>query len=117
MKALKYRSKKAKGKRLELKIASMIRAKGLDDNARAMPMSGAIEGFKSDIYTRIPLTIEAKNNEHHELWKEWNQAKEQEKPLNPACLVISGNSRPILAMVELDTLLELLKEIQDLRKT
>lgn len=116
MKATAYRSKKAKGKRLELRIAKMIREKGLDAEAKAMPMSGAIDGFKSDIYTTIPLAIEAKNHEKIEFWKFWEQAKEQEKPFKPACLVVSSNFRPIMAVVELNTILDLLLEIKQLAK-
>lgn len=116
MKANTFKSKKAKGIRLENKIAQMIRLKGLDANAKKMPRSGAFDGFKSDVYTTIPLTIEAKNTEKHDWWGEWEQAKNQEKPLKPACLVVSGNYRPILAIVELDVMLNMLLEIKELKE-
>lgn len=60
---MKARSAKAKGTRLEQFIAKSLRSAGLDKEAKRMPMSGSIEGFKSDIYTSLPFTIEAKNQE------------------------------------------------------
>lgn len=114
-KAIAFRSKKAKGKRLEHKIASLIRSKGLDDGARAMIGSGAFDDYKGDIYApQVPMIFEAKNQENVKLWQFWEQAKSQERPLKPACLVVSGNYRPMLAVVELDTLLNLLLEIKEL---
>jgi len=114
-KAIAFRSKKAKGKRLEHKIASLIRSKGLDDKARAMIGSGAFDDYKGDIYApSVPLIFEAKNQEKVQLWQFWDQAKSQERPLKPACLVVSGNYRPMLAVVELDTILNLLLEIKEL---
>lgn len=113
-KAIKFRSKKAKGSRLERKVASLIRSKGLDPNARRMIGSGAFDDYKSDIYApAVPLTFEMKNQERLQIWQAWEQAKSVEKPLKPACLVISGNYRPILAVVDIDTLLNLLAEIND----
>jgi len=117
MKAIAFRSKKAKGKRLEKKLASLIREKGLDDKARAMIGSGAFDNYKGDIYSpKVNLTFECKNCEKHDFWGEWEQAKSQEKPYKPACLVVSGNFRPIIACMEIDTLLNLLKEVEDYKK-
>jgi hypothetical protein len=114
-KAIAFRSKKAKGKRLEHKIASLIRQKGLDEGARAMIGSGAFDDYKGDIYApKVPLIFEAKNQEKVQLWQFWEQAKAQERVYKPACLVVSGNYRPMLAVVELETLLNLLLEIKQL---
>lgn len=57
------KSPKNKGRRLELEIAKALRASGLDKNAGRMPLSGAMDGFKSDIHTTLPMIIEAKNQE------------------------------------------------------
>lgn len=57
------KSKKAKGMRLEKLVASTLRSSGLDKRAKRMPMSGAITGFKSDVYTKLPISIECKNSE------------------------------------------------------
>jgi hypothetical protein len=117
MKAITTGSKKAKGSRLERLVATRLRALDLDKDARRMIGSGAFDGYKGDVYApQVPLTFECKNNENHSIWKEWEQAKNQEKPMRPACLVISGNHRPVLAMVELETLLDMLLEIKQLNK-
>lgn len=60
---MKPASAKEKGRRLELKIAKALRDSGLDKNAGRMPLSGAMDGFKSDIHTTLPMIIEAKNQE------------------------------------------------------
>lgn len=57
------KSPKNKGRRLELEIAKALRDSGLDKNAGRMPLSGAMDGFKSDIHTTLPMIIEAKNQE------------------------------------------------------
>ena len=99
MKAIAYRSKKAKGKRLEKRVSQLIREKGLDDKARPMIGSGAFDNYKGDIYSpSINLTFEVKNQETVKLWEYWEQAKDQEQAYKPACLIVSGNFRPILAV-------------------
>lgn len=114
MKAIAASSKKAKGKRLEVKIAQLIREYGLDPDAKRMPMSGAIPGFKTDVFTKIPFSLEAKNAEKVKLWEWFNQARDQATIAKPPVLVISGNFRPILAVMNIETWLDLLKEIKDL---
>lgn len=60
---MKARSAKAKGSRLEKDVAKTLRDAGLDKQASRMPLSGAMEGFKSDIHTSLPMIIECKNQE------------------------------------------------------
>jgi hypothetical protein len=60
---MKLKSPKQKGSRLEREIAKALRHAGLDKTAQRMPLSGAIDGFKSDISTSLPFSIEAKNQE------------------------------------------------------
>lgn len=60
---MKPRSAKAKGRKLEVEIAKAFRDAGLDKEASRMPLSGAMDGFKSDIHTSLPFIIEAKNQE------------------------------------------------------
>lgn len=110
---MKPASARQKGKRLELKLASLLRSKGLDESARRMPLSGAMSHLPTDIYTRLPYSFECKNQERVQLWDWWEQARGQAHMARPPVLVISGNFRPILAVVEVDTLLDLLKIEQD----
>jgi hypothetical protein len=113
MRKIKPEGKKKKGSRLERKVAQLIRLKGLDKNAGRQVLSGGDWAYRGDIRTSLPYQIECKNNERHNIWKEWEQAKDQEKPMKPAVLCISGNYRPILCMMEIDTFLNLVKEIKD----
>lgn len=116
MKAIAFRSKKQKGKRLEARVAQLIREKGLDGNATRMPGSGAFYGFKTDLHTKLPYSFEMKNQERLQIWKAWQQAIDQATIAKPAILCISGNFRPILAIMDVNTFLNLLLEIQDLQK-
>lgn len=109
-KAIAYRSKKAKGKRLELKVSQGLRLKGLDKDARPMIMSGAAEGFKTDIFTKLPFAIECKNQERVQLWQAWEQAQEQRKPFKDPVLMISGNYRPIIVVMDFEDWLNLVVE-------
>lgn len=60
---MRLKSAKNKGRRLELEVAKALRDAGLDKNAGRMPLSGAMQGFKSDIHTILPMIIECKNQE------------------------------------------------------
>ena len=73
---MKPASAKKKGTRLEKQIAKSLRDSGLDKQAKRMPMSGSIPGFKSDIFTKLPLIIEAKNQEK---WKPVEYMKQAER--------------------------------------
>lgn len=110
--SMKPAGKKEKGRRLELKVSALIRRKGLDKDAKRMILSGADWAFRGDILTRLPFTFECKNNEAHRIWEEWEQARGQAKPMKPPVLVISGNNRPILAVMEMDDFLNLLLEVK-----
>lgn len=116
MKAIAFRSRKAKGKRLEIKVAQLIRDKGLDPNAKRMPGSGAFEGFKTDLYSTLPYSFEMKNQETVKLWEWWKQALGQATIARPPVLVVGGNFRPILATMDINTFLELLLEVKQLEE-
>lgn len=110
---MKPRSAKQKGKRLEYKVASMIRGKGLDKDCQRMPLSGAWAHLPQDIYTHLPLHIECKCQERMSFWSWWNilcsKARHPQRPV----LVVSANRRPIVACIEIEYLLDLLKIEQD----
>lgn len=106
-------SARAKGKRLEREVAALIRRKGLDDRAQRMPLSGAASMLPSDIWTKLPYSFECKNQERLQLWDAWEQTRGQAPNGHQPVLVVSGNFRPILAVVDVDLLLNLLKIEQD----
>lgn len=59
-----------KGRELETEIAKTLRDAGLDDDSKRMARSGAIYGLESDVFTRLPITIECKAQETTK-FKEW----------------------------------------------
>lgn len=107
---------KEKGSRLERKVAQKIRLSGLDKNASRMVLSGAAFGFETDIRTTLPFAFEVKNQETVKLWAFWEQAERGRKAFKPPVLVVGGNHRPQLAVMKFDDWLNLLKELEDLRK-
>ena len=111
---MKRASARAKGKRLERKIAAMLRHKKLDENAQRTPMSGAMSQWKGDILTCLPIHIEAKCQEKIRFWEFVSQASEQCPLGQNWILAISGNYRPVVAVVDIDWLLDLLKIEQEL---
>jgi hypothetical protein len=107
---MKAGGQKKKGSRLELKVARAIRSSGLDDKAMRMPLSGASWSLPSDIYlSKLPLSIECKNQEKLRLWDWWDQCRNQRIGNRIPVLAISSNNRPILMAVDLDDFINLLK--------
>lgn len=107
------KSPKAKGSRLERVVAGKIRHKELDKDARRMPLSGGFSHLPGDIYTRLPYSFECKNQERIKLWDFWAQATGQCPMGQDPVLVISSNHRPILAVVDIELFLNLLKIERD----
>lgn len=105
---MKIKSAKAKGKRLENKVASLWRHK-TKDFAIATPGSGNGQTFKEDVYNRY-YNIECKNQEKVKLWQWWDQARSHPENFKPPVLCISGNYRPILVVMDINDWLDLVKE-------
>lgn len=101
------KSAKRKGQRLEQQVAKRLRERGVDPTAGRMPLSGGDTHLKGDIRTDLPYCFECKNTERIRFWESWQQAAEQAH-YHPPVLCISANHRPTLAVVELDTLIDLL---------
>jgi hypothetical protein len=101
-------SKKAKGTRLEKYIAERMN-KVLGEygvRAKRMPMSGAIEGFKSDIFVNLPVSFEAKNSEMWKVPEWWDQATSQASIGKMPILVMSRNyCNDPLAVIRFEDLL------------
>lgn len=107
-----YKSRKAKGNRLETKIANEYRKIGIE--ARRMPMSGAITHMKADIFKPIHdgWHDEVKNQETVKLREWWNQTTST-CGKNIPVLHISANYRPIITVVSSDQWYQLLQELKD----
>ena len=104
---MKSASAKAKGKRLENKVARLWREK-TGDLAIKTPGSGSGK-HKADVYNRH-YSIECKNQEKVKLWEWWQQARNQRHFSKPPALIISGNFRPILVVMVISDWLDLVKE-------
>ncbi len=101
-------SKKAKGTRLEKYIAERMN-KVLGEygvRAKRMPLSGAIEGFKSDIFVNLPVSLEAKNQETWKVPEWWDQATSQAGLGKMPILIMSRNyCNDPLAVIRFEDLL------------
>ena len=96
------KSPKDKGNALEYKFRDMLRESGLDEHAQRTPMSGAMAGMKSDLLTRLPFSIECKNQETWRPLAYYNQAK---AGINLGSgkipvVVMKANNTPIFVMME-----------------
>jgi len=95
--------KKEKGRRLELKVAKLIRDK-LGIKAYRMPYSGGSEFAKGDIFCPdLPFHFELKNQEKVRIWREWQNIRDFKDPV----LVISRANAPILAVIDFEKFLEI----------
>ena len=101
--------KKEKGRRLELKVARLIREK-LGIKAYRTPLSGGAQGFKGDIFCpNLPFYWELKNREYISIWGEWQKIRDCKNPI----LVISGAHKPILAIMDFEMFLELIQKLKN----
>jgi hypothetical protein len=109
MKANTPASRKQKGTRLEKEIAHRINQVLGEYGVKAqrMPLSGAMEGFKSDIYVpSLPISIEAKNAETWKVPEWWEQASSQAGLGKMPILVMSKNyCQDPLAVIRFEDLL------------
>ena len=110
-KAHKAKSKKAKGTRLEKYVAkeleTILGAYGV--RATRTPMSGAIDRFKGDIFTNLPVGIECKNSERWTPLEWFKQAQRDTSSGNIPMLVMSRNNmKEPKAMLELNDLITLM---------
>lgn len=111
-------SKKAKGSRLERKVAEAYRYYGIDKRASRMPMSGAMTHFKGDIWkpNDFEYLDECKNSEKVRLWEWWEQTVGQATGARIPVLHISRNNSPILTVISMETYFQMRAEIKQLRE-
>lgn len=102
---------KEKGRRLELKVAQLIREKGLG-KAYRMPYSGGSEFGKGDVWNELGLHIECKNKERISIFGEWQKIRDFQRPV----LIMSRAYGPILAVMDIEMFLDLLKKSKDYNK-
>lgn len=110
---MKARSAKAKGSRLERKVAEEYRKIGIE--AKRMPLSGAFSHLKSDIFKPVPdgWHDECKMQETVKLRDWWNQTTSTCGRSIPV-LHISANYRPVITVMSSDQWYQLLQELKDI---
>ena len=103
------RSAKAKGKRLEKLVSTRLEEalKEFNIHATPTPMSGAIDRFKGDIFTNLPINFECKNQEKDKPWEWYQQSQNDAKGKIPV-VVFSKNHSQVLTLVEFEDLLTIL---------
>lgn len=113
---MKAKSAKAKGARLENWVASELRSSGADKDAKRMPGSGAFQFFKGDIYTKLPYSFECKNQETAKVWDWYEQARRDASGLEKPIVIFSRNHSQPMALLSAKDLIDLIAEIEDLRR-
>ena len=111
------KSKKAKGKTLEREVAKAYRHK-LFPKAQSMPMSGAMQFNKGDIFKGVvdEWKDECKNQETTKLWEWWEQTVNQCYGLEKPVLHIKKNYSEILSVIRFSDYIELRETIYDLEE-
>lgn len=113
------RSAKAKGNRAERKVAEAYRRYEIDLKASRMPMSGAMQHFKGDIWkpNDYEYVDEVKCSERVKLWEWWTQAEAQADGLRIPVLHVTRNNSRILSVLDMETYMDLRKQVMDLEAT
>lgn len=111
-------SKKAKGNRAERKVAEAYRRYDIDPKASRMPMSGAMQWHKGDIWkpNDYKYVDEVKCQETVKFWAFWEQARSQASMGQVPVLHITGNNRPILSVLDMEDYMDLRAEVKQLTK-
>lgn len=102
-----------KGKAFEQKVAAMVRRKA-DGAAKRDSRSGANWHRRSDIFTNLPLHIEAKDHDTLKP-KEWFREASSAASFNQTPVVVFHSDEEVMAMLRFDDLLNLFVEIADLK--
>ena len=106
-----------KGKRFEREIAKIINKK-FDSDVRRTPCSGGLS-FKGDIIDLCgPLKefhFECKNQEKMNIWDALRQAEGDAPGAKTPLVVFTKNFEDTYVALRLNDLLDLIKEIQDLK--
>ncbi|MDR7461755.1 MAG: hypothetical protein QN204_04960 [Armatimonadota bacterium] len=106
---MKPRSRKAKGRRLQRRVAEMVtRAFSLEPGeAVSCPMSvaGPDVLLSGPARAKFPFRVECKNQERLGLWGAWGQASRPPVPEGVYPLLVASRNRgPVVAVVELGVL-------------
>ena len=109
---MKIKSSKAKGRRLQLLVASLIQEKlNLSPNechSNRLSKSGEDIWLSSQGRRIFPYSVECKNTEKINIWQALKQAEVNSKGENTPLLVFKRNKGPVYCTLPFETLLNLL---------
>jgi len=114
------KSSQQKGKRFEREVAKQINNK-FSTKVRRTPLSGGMD-FKGDIICIDDSSIisefswECKNQEKLNIWKALQQSRNDEPQRTIPVVVFTKNNEKEYIALELEDFLNILKELEDLRK-
>ena len=110
------KSAKAKGNKLETIVANFY-ARKLDSDAKRMPRSGAVEGFKADVLKRFydGWKDECKWRKKMAIYDFWQQAQEQGSSNDKPVLHIKADNKPVLVVIRIEDYFDMREELQDWR--
>lgn len=103
-----------KGRAFEMEVAKAIRRKAGDKGAMRNKGSHANWNRRSDIFTNLPIHVEAKHHENIRP-KEWFSQADAARSFNEVPVVAFNMDGEIMAMLRFDDLLNLYAEIADYR--
>lgn len=101
-----------KGRAFEMKVAKMIRRKSGDKGAMRNKGSHANWNRRSDVFTNLPIHVEAKHHSNIRI-KEWIEQAEAAKSFNETAVVAFDVEGEVMACLKFDELLNLFRQIAD----
>lgn len=114
---MKTSSAKSKGRRLQQMVRDMVLDlfKSLTPNdvrSTGMGQSGVDVQLSEAALKLFPYSVECKNKERMNIWKELEQAEENVLPSTQPLLVMKKNRTAAYAVIRLEHLMELLRDRQ-----
>ena len=101
-----------KGRAFEMKVAKMIRRKSGDKGAMRNKGSHANWNRRSDVFTNLPIHVEAKHHSNIRI-KEWIEQAEAAKSFNETAVFAFDVEGEVMACLKFDELLNLFRQIAD----
>ena len=104
---MKPEGKKQKGSRAEREFAKMLRE--IDPTSRRMVLSGSVMGLEGDIWGKLPIMWEIKNQETWKPLEYYRQAQLQAIGGNTPEVVMTRNREGFYCFLKAEDFIELLK--------
>lgn len=103
-----------KGNAFEMEVAKMIRRKGGDKTAKKNKGSHANWHRRSDIFTELPIHVEAKHHDNIRI-KEWFAQADAAASYSRTPVVVYRDDPEVMAALRFNDLLDLFVQVADLQ--